>query len=275
MGAVELSCRDWGDGHHSLTVVLIHCLSAQGQIWDPLARGLSDVYRLVAPDLRGHGASPRPGSYRPEEYLDDIEALIARRGMTSLALIGHSFGGMIAAGFAIRHPEQVRVLVTIDINIPPPVRLIERVRAAGARPHPVFATRDEGVSALRRALAPRASEEMVGVLADALLTTSEDGLTFDFDRNVLRQFEPLEFAEQIDRILCPTLFLRGSESSITDRGGAIAMLSRLEHARLVEIPRAGHHVFLDNPSATIQEIRQFLAETLGRSPTVPPHPAQA
>ncbi|MBI4516565.1 MAG: alpha/beta hydrolase [Deltaproteobacteria bacterium] len=263
MAAIALAYREWGN--RSLpAVLLVHGLAGCGRIWEPLAEGLADLVHVVAPDLRGHGGSPCPGTYTAEAYLEDLEALVAELGVNSLALVGHSFGGLLCAGYAVRHPERTRALVSIDINIPPPAWQTEHLREAGSKPHPVFATRGEAEAYLRKNLAPASSNQVMNALAEALLarvTNGTTGFTLNFDRETLCQAAPLEVAGQLDRLTCPTLFLRGSESAVMDRAAAIALLSRLPHSRLVQIPRAGHHVFLDNPAATVQEVRRFLTET--------------
>jgi pimeloyl-ACP methyl ester carboxylesterase len=261
MAAVELSFQTWGK-HGLPTVLLIHGMADCAHIWEPLAQGLADRFHCVAPDLRGHGGSPRPGVYTPEAYLEDIEAFAAAQRLEAFSVIGHSFGGLIGVGYALRHPKQVRALVSVDINIPPPAGQIERLRAAGAKPHQIFPTREAAVAYLRKTIAPAAKDEMLQSLADALLMPDTTGLMFNFDREILAQAAPMDVAGQLAQLRCPTMFLRGGESTVMDPNGAIAMLHQLDHSRLVQIPRAGHYVFLDNPKAVVHEVRLFLVDAL-------------
>lgn len=94
-------------------IVLLHGLGASRHDWvtvtPPLvARG----YRVVAPDLRGHGDSQRPrGSYRPEVFADDVEALLEALAIEHYVVVGHSMGGAVAATLALRRPSGLRGLV--------------------------------------------------------------------------------------------------------------------------------------------------------------------
>ncbi|HUI24533.1 MAG TPA: alpha/beta hydrolase [Candidatus Kryptonia bacterium] len=261
MGSAELAWVTWGNPSRH-TILLIHGAAGCGRIWQPLSQVLADQYHLVAPDLRGHGASPRPGSYRPEELLADIEAFVEARGLQSFTLIGHALGGLLALGYAIRHAERVAALVSVDVNVPLPKRQIEHLRAAGRKLHPVFASWTDAIAYLRKTLSAGASDEILELVANCVLVKAPGGWSFGFDRQILRHYAMLDAAAELERVQCPTLFLRGSESPVMDRSGGIAMLHRVAGARLAQIPRCGHYVFLDNPAATAHEVRLFLVEAL-------------
>jgi pimeloyl-ACP methyl ester carboxylesterase len=263
MASVELAFRAWGDPELPV-VLLVHGVTGCGNLWEPMARQLSDRFYLVAPDLRGHGRSPRPGSYRADDYLDDIEAFVAKRQLTAFALVGHSLGGLLCAAYTLRHPETVWGLVSIDINIPLPDWQIDRLHQAGNKAHNIFASREAALAYLRQRVTPSASDEHLQLVADSLLTTDGAGLKLNFERDVLRQFAPPGIANQLAGIRCPTLFLRGGDSPVMDRASGITALQQIRQARLVQIPRTGHHVFLDNPRTTAREIGMFLAEVLRR-----------
>ncbi|HKW71935.1 MAG TPA: alpha/beta hydrolase [Candidatus Dormibacteraeota bacterium] len=87
---MRLEMLSWGIGHKQ--AVLIHGLSARAALWDAMANGLSSAgYRSWAPDLRGHGRSPR-GSYTIHSWVADlIENLPANPDLA----IGHSLGGIL------------------------------------------------------------------------------------------------------------------------------------------------------------------------------------
>lgn len=261
MGVIELEFETWGD-QNLPTVLLLHGLGGSARLWQPVAEGLAGEYHLVAPDLRGHGRSRRAADYAPARYLVDIERFIADQRLHDFALVGHALSGLLGVQVAQRHPEQVRALVSVDINVPATASLIERLQTVGKQP-PVCASRSARIDCLRTHYAPSADRALGELLADALLTTAEDGLPFNFDSEALRQ-AAAPAVDSLGGVRCPTLLLRGSESTVMDRANGIALLRQLAHARLVQIPRAGHHVFLDNPAATVRELRAFFAETFPR-----------
>ena len=91
------------------------------------------------------------------------------------------------------------------------------------------------------------------------------GLTLKFDRATMGR-APRDVSSVLETITCPTLLLRGSHSQHFAATTMTDMLERCPRARGVEIPGAGHHVFLDNPTAFLSAVRDFLREEVeGRS----------
>ena len=89
---MKLHVREWGTGGR--VAVLIHGITSDSSGWHRLGPDLADRgYRVLAPDLRGHGQSPR-GAYGPEEWAADVLESVPAR--PELAL-GHSLGGLVLA----------------------------------------------------------------------------------------------------------------------------------------------------------------------------------
>jgi 3-oxoadipate enol-lactonase len=94
------------------TVVLLHPAGLSGAFWGGLPGRLAAKWRVLAPDLGGHGASPdaaRPG--RMAARRAEVEALLDREAGGPAVLIGVSFGGMVAQQVALDAPARVRALV--------------------------------------------------------------------------------------------------------------------------------------------------------------------
>lgn len=102
-------------------LVLLHGMGAESDrsSWDPVVPLLAHDFRLVVPDLRGHGASPRPGSYLLMELAEDVEGLLDRLGVRDATVVGHSMGGAVTQVMAYGRPELVARFVLEDT--PPPV----------------------------------------------------------------------------------------------------------------------------------------------------------
>lgn len=98
-------------------VVLLHGWTCDSHDWSWQLPAFESKYRVIAPDLRGHGRSEimPSGAYMPADYVADIEALIlaAYRGQ-KFVLVGHSMGAQIAARLAAKRPDLVRAVVSID-----------------------------------------------------------------------------------------------------------------------------------------------------------------
>ncbi len=112
---VRLSLIDVSPDLSQHTMVFIHGYGGQALQWQYQISHFSKANRVIAMDLRGHGRSDKPRSaYSMEEIQADLEALLAALGVTEkIILLGHSFGGAIAAEFAAAHPGRVERLVLI------------------------------------------------------------------------------------------------------------------------------------------------------------------
>ncbi len=116
--AVRLHYETIGDPAHP-PVVLLHGFTSDLRMWHPVARFLAESYYLVIPDLRGHGQSASPeglDAYHMAEYAADLEALVNELHLDLFALVGCSFGGMVAMHFAVDHPGRIAALVLSDTS---------------------------------------------------------------------------------------------------------------------------------------------------------------
>ena len=113
---VELSRRTTGEPGNGPPVVLLHALGEDATTWTDFTRRLPDRH-TIAFDLRGHGRSPRPGTYSFDLMVADV--LLALPDVSEMDLVGHSMGGLVASLLAGRHPGLVRRLVLEDAPVPP------------------------------------------------------------------------------------------------------------------------------------------------------------
>ena len=122
---IELHALDYrGDGP---ALLVLPGITSPAVTWDFIARGLGDLARVVALDLRGRGLSDTPvGDYTLEAYANDTVAVLDALGIDRPILVGHSLGARIAAAFAAAHTDRVGHAVLID----PPM-------SNEARPYPM------------------------------------------------------------------------------------------------------------------------------------------
>ena len=111
--AMDLSFRDLGG--EGGPVVILHGLFGSSQNWVSMGRKLSSEGKVSALDLRNHGDSPHASSHSLADCVQDLHDWARRRGLSSLRLIGHSMGGLVAMGFAIAHPDLAAGVASIDI----------------------------------------------------------------------------------------------------------------------------------------------------------------
>jgi 3-oxoadipate enol-lactonase len=110
-------------------MVLLHALGEQAVSWDDVSARFATRFRVVALDLRGHGASSWPGTYSFPLMRDDVVGVLDALGLQRLVLVGHSMGGTVAYLVAQAQPSRITRLVVEDA--PPP---FPRERPVPARP---------------------------------------------------------------------------------------------------------------------------------------------
>ena len=136
----ELSVIDIRPQGVERTIVFVHGYAGCAETWEFQINHFSKEYRVVVPDLRGHGQSDAPYTrYTMPELVADIYAITQALALPSkFVLVGHSFGGAICVEYATAHPEQIEELVLVatagEFPLPKPVLLAYHVPTAMLRP---------------------------------------------------------------------------------------------------------------------------------------------
>jgi pimeloyl-ACP methyl ester carboxylesterase len=226
---LKLHFWDWGENGKP-NLILVHGSRDQARSWDRIAEAFVQDFRVLAPDLRGHGDSSwAPGAmYSIPEYVLDLSALVDIVGRWPIYFIGHSLGGAIVLQYAGVYPERVKKLVAIEGYGPPPEKLvprpaherlrewIENMRDYETRLSHKYPTLETAVHRMLEANS-HLTEEMARHLTLFGSNWNPDGsLIWKFD-NYVRAFSPygfnMEDAQEIWRqITCPTLLFRGLDS---------------------------------------------------------------
>jgi pimeloyl-ACP methyl ester carboxylesterase len=259
----RLSYLEWGDPAAPV-LLLLHGGTACGADWWQVAAAFEDDWRVVAPDQRGCGHSDwdPDARYGIAPQLDDLDEAIAAIRLEQVAAIGHSLGAGAALLLAARRPDLVRALVLEDGG---PRDGSPRPPALAREIPPAFATRDDALAFLAdsglggRGRAP-------WVLETRFVEDPDGTLRWLADMAGARRWaadggEPLLAAlwGEVERLRCPTLYVRGAESTVVppDVPRRLAELSPL--VRPVEIADAGHGVHYERPDAFVAVVREFLA----------------
>lgn len=93
-------------------LVLVHGITDSHEMWRPLLAPLAEAHRVLAVDLRGHGASPDGDAYDPLSYAADVVETVRSVEFTDPLLVGHSLGGVVVSAYAAIAP--CRGVVNID-----------------------------------------------------------------------------------------------------------------------------------------------------------------
>ena len=248
----RLRVRTAGSG---TTILFVHGWALDLDMWTPQFAALAGRYRLIAFDRRGFGYSS--GTAGLDHDLADIEHLLAKLGIDSIAIVGMSQGARVALRWALYSPRTTRCLILDG----PPCDILAVGRQEGeiTLNHYRALVRDEGIDAFRKewlqhplmrlyTTEPRAHallREMIGRYPGHDLMGDETS--------------QLAGIGSVQRLDLPILIVNGEHDTAVRIGAGAELARALPHAQLAIIPGAGHLSNLDNPGAYNQALDQFLA----------------
>jgi pimeloyl-ACP methyl ester carboxylesterase len=255
---LTLHFETWGDSA-APPIFLLHGFTSSHRMWHAQAGPLSASYFVVAPDLRGHGASGAPedlATYTIERYAADVRELADHLDIDVFGLVGCSFGGMIALQFAVTWPERLACLVVSDAS--PAYERPEyderfRAREAAMRENEERA-RKYGMVALGKKLAESISNPF---LAEGLRTRYARLDVNGFLGAAKTRRERPDLTPQLrERLTMPVLLCDGSEDPVFC---ALAVMAReLPGARVAVFSGAGHGLPAERPEAFNEVVLEFL-----------------
>ena len=250
--SVTLQGRSVGAGP---LVVLLHPVGLDGGFWGRLPATLAASRRVLSLDLAGHGASPAVARPRPiDDFADDVAAAIRAMGAGKAAVVGLSFGSMIAQMVALRHPDLVSALVpcgsggTFAAEIRPMLR--ERGLAAerGGMAAVVDATIERWFTPEFRA------DPAVERVRQHLLSDDVAGWSAGWHAIAGLDATPL-----LGQVAVPTLVIAGEKDVATASAVTEATIARvIPGARFIVLPGAPHMMQIECEAAYTDAVAGFL-----------------
>ncbi len=272
---LKLHFWDW-ENRKKPNLIFVHGGMDHARSWDRIIEAFQDDFRVIAPDLRGHGDSSWSygALYSVAEYLLDLAALVDIVGKSPVYLVGHSLGAAVVLQYAGIYPEKVKKLVAIEGASAPPEMAsrpaherfrnwVEAMRNAEKRVPRRYGSLEAAYERMHKEN-PYLSGEMARHLTLYGSNWNPDGtLTWKFD-NFVRTPPPyaysIDLAKEIwRRISAPVLLFYGCDSWLGDPmkdGHVLAIPDR----RLIGVPNAGHWLHHDRPELFIEETRSFFAQ---------------
>jgi pimeloyl-ACP methyl ester carboxylesterase len=252
----ELAHTNRGSGP---PIVLLHGLTFDRAIWEPIIKQLADRFTCIAVDLPGHGESDGP-----QRVFDDvaraIHQLLDDLAIEPPVVVGHSMGGALAASYAAHHPVRGLVLVDQAPCVRPFAAMIHQVAPA------------LGGENFRAAFEPIRQSIGVELLPEAQRTSILAGQRIDQDLilgywDELLATTPDELQARIDRelkaISVPVLGVFGQTLDTTTREH---LLGHLPTAEIEEWPGLGHMVHLMEPERFAGLLAEFADRCFSTSP---------
>jgi long-chain acyl-CoA synthetase len=231
---IRLSVIDAGRSPAERTLLFLHGFGGFAMQWEHQLCEFAEKNRIVALDLRGHGWSDCPASaYTIDELMGDIEHMVeALHFPRKFVVLGHSFGGALAATYAVKHPDRVERLIlvstSIDFSLNPLLKFALYLPVAVGEPI--------------RAMFPKALAAPAFVLKAMY-------------HHALKQWDGHDL---LTRVRAPTLVIIGHRDLVFKQSSYDAVPDRIPGAQLAKIPVSAHLVQLERPDAVNRAISRFL-----------------
>ncbi|MBA4180977.1 MAG: hypothetical protein C0506_10355 [Anaerolinea sp.] len=257
---ITINYEDYGDPE-APAVVLLHGYTSDLRMWRGCLDALTRDYRVLAPDLRGHGRSSSPedgDSYTMETYAEDLRCFLDSLEVEICALVGCSFGGMVALQFAVTWPGRLAGLVLSDTSAAYQNEAYDEA----------YRERERRIAADQEAMARLGS---AGLGRRAAATLADDFLA----QGVRNRYASLSThgylgagrarRERADllgvigaRLTMPVLITTGDRDEV--HGASLVMAGRLPGARVVTFKGAAHGIPARLPGPFTAAVLAFLAD---------------
>jgi pimeloyl-ACP methyl ester carboxylesterase len=244
----------------SPAVVLLHGYTADSRMWAEHWQALEQDYFVIVPEMRAHGRSTAPddlAAYSLDAYVADLAALLDSLSVELCAVVGCSFGGMVALQFATTWPERVAALVVSD--------------AGGAYMHQryddAYRERERGIDVRAAAVAEKgialAAKKAAATVNDEFLSHGVRAARQRASANCIvggahaRRTRPSQLG-LLDRLTMPVLVCIGSEDPVFS--AAEVLIEGLPAARYVIFQGAGHGLPALRPGPFLDQLFRFLGD---------------
>jgi pimeloyl-ACP methyl ester carboxylesterase len=251
---VTLAYHESGSGP---PLVLLHGFPFDARMWDDQHAGLSDIARVITPDLHGFGRSGSDHPFTMESQADDVHELLSSIGGLPCVLAGMSMGGYIALAYLKKYRADVRALALIDTKA-----AADDAEGKRARDQMIELARMQGSKAIADKMQPKIA---------APETPAKRPKVLQRMREIMEQCPPLTIQHALaamrDRpdhtatlgtIDVPTLIIVGAQDAVTPPSAAEQLRAKIRDARLATIPDAGHMAVMEEPQLVNQALRDFL-----------------
>jgi len=252
INGIDMAYREQGTGQ---PILFIHAFPLHSASWDGQIAALSPHHRVIAPDLRGLGATARGGGASSlDQHADDLDALLGHLAIEKATVVGLSMGGYISFAFWRRHRERIAALILADTRAGADTEEGKQGREKNAKlaeEHGPGAIADQMLPKLLSANAPAALRDQVR----RIIESNDRAGIAAAQRAMAPRPDSTPLLATID---VPTLVIVGAEDALTPPSESEAMFNAIPGCRIAEIPGVGHLSNMEAPEAFNAQVTEFL-----------------
>jgi 3-oxoadipate enol-lactonase len=254
-GDAQIAYWALGEGPN---VVLLHPFPSNHEFWLPVAEALAAEYRLILPDLRGHGDSEAgEGPATMEKHAADIARVMDDAGVGRAPLIGVSIGGYALFEFWRKYRGRVAALGLCNTKAP-----ADSAEARSGRLQAANDVLERGTEPFFESMIPKllgkTTRESRPDLVDGVWRMMRKMSPQDVAQAQRGMAERADSVDTLKTINVPTLIVTGDEDMMTGVNEAELMRQHIAGSQMRVIPKAGHYSAWEQPGGTTLLLRQFL-----------------
>jgi pimeloyl-ACP methyl ester carboxylesterase len=254
-GDAEIAYEGLGDGP---PVVLLHPFPADHALWLPAAQILRSRYRVILPDLRGHGDSGvGEGPATMRKHATDIARVLDHAEAGRAPLAGVSIGGYALFEFWRRYRGRVAALILCDTKAQ-----ADTAEGRAARLKAAADVLEQGTEPFIDSMIPKFfGRTTLDTRPDLLMAPKEMMMKMSSEDISLVQkgmAERPDSVEILNTINVPTMLVAGEEDTLTPVRDAELMRQNIPGSQLKVVPRAGHYAVWEQAEEVGKLVRQFL-----------------
>lgn len=258
-------------------LVLLHGITLRSDVWAPQLQQLTDRYRVIAVDLRGHGESTAgTAGFGIPRLADDLATLLEALDLTDAIVVGHSMGGMTLMRFCGDHPDvlarRVAGLAFVATRahqvMPPYVDRLARVLVAQGQArldagHDLPARAQATDPVVRLAFGDHPSRKAIRIVGEMGTSMAPEALVPS-----LRGLLDHDARDALRATRTPSLVVVGTRDLLTPVPSARHLAHLLPDSDFVVLPKAGHQLMQERPAELAELIDAFSAKLAGDAPSV-------
>ncbi|MFN3605170.1 MAG: alpha/beta fold hydrolase [Leptonema sp. (in: bacteria)] len=240
------------------TILILHGLFGSSKNWISISKKLSQNFNVYALDLRNHGNSPHSQTHSLNDMISDVEEFILQKSIQNPILLGHSMGGLVAMGIALKNFIELKKLIVVDISpkvySPHHQREFEVLKTDVSQ----FSTREE-INVFLKNIHP---DDSVRQFLMMNLVKSDKGYQWKINVNALEKGNYLEEVQNwTDKSSdVPTLFIRAKDSNYILDSDYDLIYKHFPKGIIKEL-NGNHWVHYANEKEFIQTVLNFINHT--------------